>query len=409
MMTMTVFLCLFYASFSTLCVAVGLGGQNSDSEPLSLVAKRVASLLKGWQAEAPAKAFKVRVPAGLKSGQQFEAGNPSYGQMLVTVPKGAAEGQVVVFQVPAMGTEIKDRQYWASFYSRANRKSEIKSEIKVKNKQAEANKKLGSEVALEKATSVLAAKASLLKAKVHSGPRAAHLVSSSEGVKAAAPVSEAAKKEFSEHAHVLAEEYNNLSLSIPSARTVAESAKVVKAAASAGRSIEMRGNAVRGKLMADAVPDMHTDHLRIADKNLNMLAIHILQHGATMPESKMADLLMDWRNSPDTMSGILRETAQATLARDHHIVTMLAPKKDTQLSKMLDIQMLPDSEDRGDASLCGKKDIIITKFDDLLKKLMGQENAINAELAAVCLPPSATATTVTLRRCTSLCDRITSP
>lgn len=376
-------------------MAVGLGGRNSDSEPLSLAAKRVASLPKGWQApkpaEAPAKAFKVRVPAGLKAGQQFEAGNPSYGQMLVTVPKSAAGGQVVVFHVPAMGTEIKDRQYWASFYSRASRKSEIKSEIKVKNKQAEANKKLGSEVALE-ATLVLAAKASLLKAKVHSGPRAAHLVSSSEGAKAAAPVSEAAKKEASERAHVLAEEYKKLARSFPSERTVAESAKVVNVAALAGRSIEMRGTAVRGKLMADAVPDMHTDHLRIADKNLNMLAIHILQHGATMPESKMADLLMDWRNSPDTMSGILRETAQATLARDHHIVTMLAPTKDTQLSKMLDVQMLPDSEDRGDASLCGKKDIIITKFDDLLKKLMGQENAINAELAAVCLPPSATAT-----------------
>jgi hypothetical protein len=202
-------------------------------------------------------------------------------------------------------------------------------------------------------------------------------------------VSEAAKKEASDRAQVLAEEYKKLTRSIPSRSTAGaaaartESAKVVKTAASAGRSIEIRGGAV---LKADAVPEMHTDHLRIADKNLNMLAIHILQHGATMLESKMADLLMDWRNNPDTVSGVLRETAQATLAKDYHIVTMLAPRKDTQLAKMLDVQILSGSED--DSSLCGNKDIIITKFDDLLKKLMGQENAINAELAGVCLHPS---------------------
>jgi hypothetical protein len=65
---------------------------------------------------------------------------------------------------------------------------------------------------------------------------------------------------------------------------------------------------------------------------------------------------------------------------------MLAPRKDTQLAKMLDVQILSGSED--ESSLCGNKDIIITKFDDLLKKLLGQENAINAELAGVCLHPS---------------------
>ena len=376
-------------------MAVGLGGRNFDSEPLSLAGKRVASWQAPLKAEVTGKALKVRVPVGLKAGQQFVAGIPSYGQMLVTVPKGAAGGQVVSFnlglKVPATGTEIrtdqkeviKNRQYWASFYSRAN----LKSEIEANKKQAEAKKK-GSEVALEvafnreKATSVLAARNSLLKGKVQAAPRAAHLVSSSEGAKAASAVSETAKKEASE-------EYKKLTRSIPSRSTAGaaaartESAKVVKTAASAGRSIEIRGGAV---LMADAVPEMHTDHLRIADKNLNMLAIHILQHGATMPESKMADLLMDWRNSPDTMSGILRETAQATLAKDYHIVTMLAPRKDTQLAKMLDVQILSGSED--ESSLCGNKDIIITKFDDLLKKLLGQENAINAELAGVCLHPS---------------------
>jgi len=33
---------------------------------------------------------------------------------------------------------------------------------------------------------------------------------------------------------------------------------------------------------------VRTDRLKIADRNLNMLAIHILQHGATMPEAKVS-------------------------------------------------------------------------------------------------------------------------
>jgi hypothetical protein len=51
-------------------------------------------------AEEPVKAFEVRVPAGLQAGQQFVADIPSYGRMLVTVPKGAKAETNIEIQVP---------------------------------------------------------------------------------------------------------------------------------------------------------------------------------------------------------------------------------------------------------------------------------------------------------------------
>jgi hypothetical protein len=79
-----------------------LGGQHRAYGPPG------AAVAKMKLAEEPAKAFEVRVPAGLKAGQQFVAGIPSYGQMLVTVPKGAAGGQVVGLKVPVTGTSKLD-------------------------------------------------------------------------------------------------------------------------------------------------------------------------------------------------------------------------------------------------------------------------------------------------------------
>ena len=54
-----------------------------------------ASLTKTKLVARPAASFEVRVPAGLKAGEQFLADVAEGGQMLVTVPKGAAGGQVV--------------------------------------------------------------------------------------------------------------------------------------------------------------------------------------------------------------------------------------------------------------------------------------------------------------------------
>lgn len=129
----------------------------------------------------------------------------------------------------------------------------------------------------------------------------------------------------------------------------------------------------------------HVNVMHKADRDLDLLAVHMLQNGATMPETKMAKLLQDWRNSPNSIMGTLRETAQATLlAKSGHAmpsnpITMLAPVQDAQLIKMLDVQMLPG----GDASLCGKRQLIIDKFDALLKKLGGEELSIKIQLGEV--------------------------
>jgi len=129
-----------------------------------------------------------------------------------------------------------------------------------------------------------------------------------------------------------------------------------------------------------------TSHLKTADKDLDLLAVHILQHGNSMTEAKMAKLLQDWRNDPNTVMGTLRETAQATLmSKAGHKtpggITMLAPVQDKQLSNMLEEQLREGA--RGDDALCGKRQLIIDKFDALLKKLGGEELSLKIELGQV--------------------------
>ena len=109
----------------------------------------------------------------------------------------------------------------------------------------------------------------------------------------------------------------------------------------------------------------------------------MLQHGVSMPEAKMSALFQDWRNDPDTIMGTIRETAQATLtskASPDGTTSMLAPIKDKELSEMLRIQVLPGE---GDSGLCAKKQVIIDKFDQLLKKLGGEELSLKIELGEV--------------------------
>jgi len=123
--------------------------------------------------------------------------------------------------------------------------------------------------------------------------------------------------------------------------------------------------------------------LKSADTKLDLLAIHMLQHGVSMPEAKMSALFQDWRNDPDTIMGTIRETAQATLtskASPDGTTSMLAPIKDKELSEMLRIQVLPGE---GDSGLCAKKQVIIDKFDQLLKKLGGEELSLKIELGEV--------------------------
>ena len=126
--------------------------------------------------------------------------------------------------------------------------------------------------------------------------------------------------------------------------------------------------------------------LRKAESTLDMLAVHLLKHGAAMTEAKMVRLLQNWRNAPDTISGTLHQTALATLqqhrlghASASSITSMLAPAEDKHLSEMLDSQMLPG----GDSGLCAKQQKIIDKFDALLKKLGGEELSLKIELGEV--------------------------
>jgi len=100
----------------------------------------------------------------------------------------------------------------------------------------------------------------------------------------------------------------------------------------------------------------------------------------------MAKLLQDWRNDPNTVMGTLRETAEATLmSKSGHKtpggITMLAPVKDKELSHMLSEQLRDGA--RGDDALCGKRQLIIDKFDALLKKLGGEELSLKIELGQV--------------------------
>jgi len=60
---------------------------------------------------------------------------------------------------------------------------------------------------------------------------------------------------------------------------------------------------------------------------------------------------------------------------------MLAPVKDKELSHMLTEQLRDGA--RGDDALCGKRQLIIDKFDALLKKLGGEELSLKIELGQV--------------------------
>jgi len=102
------------------------------------------------------------------------------------------------------------------------------------------------------------------------------------------------------------------------------------------------------------------------DQKLDHLALHLLEHGATMPLHEMESKLQAWHDSPSTLVAIHPEGAR--------------------------VQMLSDDFSRGrgigmaladNSLLCKKKDIIIEKFDQLLKKLGGEELAANITMGKV--------------------------
>jgi len=117
------------------------------------------------------------------------------------------------------------------------------------------------------------------------------------------------------------------------------------------------------------------------DGSLDQLAMRFLKNAATMQESQMLHELRVWRDNPDTMLSSLdpsvnmgsKQSADAELsaaisegARTEMLVGGLRSR----------VQILGAS----DSKLCAKKDIIIKKFDDLLRKLGGEELALNISL-----------------------------
>jgi len=93
---------------------------------------------------------------------------------------------------------------------------------------------------------------------------------------------------------------------------------------------------------------------------LNRLADKVLQYGDKMSVADMAKMMQSW--VPSTPS------PQA--------MKLLAENRGKGKTQMLSDTML----DAGESRLCAKKDIIIEKFDQLLRKLGGEELSLNISL-----------------------------
>eukprot|EP00286_Rhodomonas_abbreviata_P003398 CAMPEP_0181347222 /NCGR_PEP_ID=MMETSP1101-20121128/33765_1 /TAXON_ID=46948 /ORGANISM="Rhodomonas abbreviata, Strain Caron Lab Isolate" /LENGTH=444 /DNA_ID=CAMNT_0023459425 /DNA_START=10 /DNA_END=1344 /DNA_ORIENTATION=+ len=102
------------------------------------------------------------------------------------------------------------------------------------------------------------------------------------------------------------------------------------------------------------------------DQRLNDLALHMLQHGATMPVSEMEAKLNAWHDNPETLVAVPQPGAREQMLSDYN-------SGSNEFSMALADNSL----------LCKKKDIIIEKFDELLKKLGGEELAANITMGKV--------------------------
>merc|ERR1712010_345680 len=96
-----------------------------------------------------------------------------------------------------------------------------------------------------------------------------------------------------------------------------------------------------------------------AHTGLNMLANHVLREGGDMTVPQLAKLMQNWRPGPS--SSAIGQIANMALSSKTQMLsgTMLAA---------------------GDSRLCDKKDVILEKFDQLLRKLGGEELSLNISL-----------------------------
>jgi len=101
---------------------------------------------------------------------------------------------------------------------------------------------------------------------------------------------------------------------------------------------------------------------------LNKLADHILRHGAQMSVAQMAQVMKEWTPSAPDPANHLSPQA----------VELLAQEKQGAKTQML--ANFGSMLDEGESHLCAKKDLILGKFDQLLRKLGGEELSLNISL-----------------------------
>eukprot|EP00960_Hanusia_phi_P071355 767531-Hanusia_phi.AAC.5 len=101
------------------------------------------------------------------------------------------------------------------------------------------------------------------------------------------------------------------------------------------------------------------------EKQLHALAMHLLRDGGSMSTARLGLYLKQWQQNPL----ILDDSSKAR-------IQMLAP------GNVLGATTLQDSTG-SDSKLCAKKDVIIEKLDQLLRKLGGEELSLNITLGRV--------------------------
>eukprot|EP00960_Hanusia_phi_P071356 767531-Hanusia_phi.AAC.6 len=93
---------------------------------------------------------------------------------------------------------------------------------------------------------------------------------------------------------------------------------------------------------------------------VSSISMHLLKNGAKMSTAQMSQLIDTWQKNP-----IMLEVAKSR-------TQMLAPASPAHQSEL-----------QGESNLCMKKDVIIQKLDQLLKKLGGEELSLNITLGKV--------------------------
>jgi hypothetical protein len=102
-----------------------------------------------------------------------------------------------------------------------------------------------------------------------------------------------------------------------------------------------------------------------AHVGLNRLALNVLKNGDKMTVDQMAKLMQNWQPTPLSKLDSLSPQAVKLLSQNKG-------KKTQMLSQTTELE--------GGSHLCAKKDIILGKFDQLLRKLGGEELSLNISL-----------------------------